>query len=71
MINDDELFGSQAKKKNSLNRIGMFEKADKGTLYLEDICEEEWELSVDKVQNVHDEIKDKEWDLGQDLIKKR
>ena len=27
--------------------------------YLEDICEEEWELSVDEVQNVHDEIKDK------------
>ena len=43
MINDDELFGSQAKKKNSLNRIGMFEKADKGTLYLEEICD----LSID------------------------
>ncbi len=27
--------------------------------YLEDICEEEWELSVEEVKNVHDEIKDK------------
>ena len=27
--------------------------------YLEDICEVEWELSVEEVKNVHDEIKDK------------
>ena len=43
LLTEEELFGQEKKINNGKKRIGLFEKANRGTLYLDEICD----LSLD------------------------
>ena len=44
MVNEEELFGKEFRLDNNKRRIGLFEKSNRGTLYLDEICDLSLEL---------------------------
>jgi len=44
MISEEELFGYENKQNTNKKKIGLFEKANRGTLYLDEICDLSLEL---------------------------
>ena len=39
LLKEDDLFGIESKSNSNKKIIGMFEKANRGTLYLDEICD--------------------------------
>ena len=44
MVNEEELFGKENRLNNNKRSIGLFEKSNRGTLYLDEICDLSIEL---------------------------
>ena len=56
MISEEELFGYESKQNINRKKIGLFEKANRGTLYLDEICDLSLELQSKIIHAVQQQL---------------
>ena len=56
MISEEELFGYESKQNMNRKKIGLFEKANRGTLYLDEICDLSLELQSKIIHAVQQQL---------------
>ena len=56
MISEEELFGYENKQNINRKKIGLFEKANRGTLYLDEICDLSLELQSKIIHAVQQQL---------------
>ena len=56
MVSEEELFGYESKQNINRKKIGLFEKANRGTLYLDEICDLSLELQSKIIHAVQQQL---------------
>ena len=56
MVSEEELFGYESKQNINRKKIGLFEKANRGTLYLDEICDLSLEIQGKLIHAVQQQL---------------